>query len=267
MQLIAITREVSPSINDCELTFHARQPINVAKAIAQHKAYQDLLTELGVDVVSLPAEPALPDAVFVEDPALVVDEVAIVSIMGAATRRQESKSLADVLSRYRPIKYLVVPATLDGGDVLRINRLLLAGLSRRTNAEGIKQLRKAVEPYGYDVQAIEVKGCLHLKSACSYIGNNTLLVSRSLIDMQPLQQFEVIDVAVDEPAAANALLVKDVVIMAASFPKTRVRLEERGFYVRAIDMSELQKAEAGVTCTSLIFTTLKPGAEELVIKD
>ena len=133
MQLTAITREVSGSINNCELSFHAREPIDAAKAIAQHKAYQDCLAELGVRVVSLPAEPELPDAVFVEDPAVVVDEVAVISIMGAPSRRPEARSLADALSRYRSIKFLVDPATLDGGDVLRVGRLVFAGLSQRTN--------------------------------------------------------------------------------------------------------------------------------------
>jgi dimethylargininase len=120
MELIAITREVSTSINNCQLSFHAREPIDVAKAIAQHKAYQDCLGELGVRVVSLPAEPELPDAVFVEDPAVVVDEVAIISIMGAPSRRPEARSLADALSRYRPIKFLRAPATLDGRGLISL---------------------------------------------------------------------------------------------------------------------------------------------------
>src|SRR6266487_3962864 len=153
MQLTAITREVSASINDCELSFHARQPIDVAKAIVQHKAYQDCLTELGVEVVSLPAEPELPDAVFVEDPALVVDEVAVVTIMGTPSRRPEARSIADALSHYRPITFLREPATLDGGDVLRIGRRVFAGLSRRTNREGIAQLRDLLQAFDYQVQS------------------------------------------------------------------------------------------------------------------
>src|SRR5438552_10092459 len=141
MPLTAITREVSSSINNCELSFHARERIDVAKAIAQHRAYQDCLAELGVRVVLLPAEPELPDAVFVEDPAVVVDEVAVISIMGVPSRRPEARSLADALFRYRPITFLVDPATLDGGDVLRVGRRVFAGLSQRTNREGIAQLR------------------------------------------------------------------------------------------------------------------------------
>ena len=250
--LTAITREVSESINNCELSFHARQPIDVAEAIAQHKAYQDCLTELGVRVVSLPAEPGLPDAVFVEDPAVVVDEVAVISIVGMPSRRPEARSLADALSRYRPIKFLREPATLDGGDVLQIGRRVFAGLSQRTNKEGVSQLRDVLGAFDYEVQSVEVRGCLHLKSACSYIGNDTVLVNRSWIDAERFRGFQLLDVPDEEPAAANALLIKDVVIIPASFPKIRALLEERDFRVRTIDLSELQKAEAGITCGSLI---------------
>ncbi|MEK6320659.1 MAG: arginine deiminase family protein [Acidobacteriota bacterium] len=260
--LTAITRQVSSSINDCELSFHERQPIDVAKAIAQHKAYQDCLAELGVRVVSLRAEPDLPDAVFVEDPAVVVDEVAVISVMGAPSRRPEAKSLADALSRYRPTKFLNEPATLEGGDVMRAGRRVFVGSSQRTNREGIAQLSDLLRPYDYHVQPVEVRGCLHLKSACSYIGKDTVLVNREWIDAQPLHAFELIDVPVEEPAAANALLVNGVVVLPRSFPKTRALLERRGFRVRAIDVSELQKAEAGVTCTSLIFNDSGFGSDE-----
>ena len=254
--LTAITRQVSPTINQCELSFHARQPIDVAKAIAQHEAYEQCLAELGVHIVSLPAEPDLPDAVFVEDPAVVVEEVAVISVMGAPSRRPEAKSLADALSRYRPIRFLTEPATLDGGDVMRIGRTVFVGSSKRTNSEGIAQLGDILRPYDYQVKSVAVTGCLHLKSACSYVGNNTILINRVWIEAQPLLNFELIDVPEEEPAAANALLVKDVVVLPQSFPQTRALLERRGFRVRPIDVSELQKAEAGVTCTSLIFDHL-----------
>ena len=255
MPLTAITREVSSSINDCELSFHGRQQIDVAKATEQHKAYQDCLTYLGAKIVSLPCEPALPDAVFVEDPAVVVDEVAVISNMGAPSRRPEAKSLADALARYRPLKFLSEPATLDGGDVMRVSRSVFVGLSRRTNREGIEQLSTLLRSYDYQVHPVGVRGCLHLKSACSYIGDNTILVNRSWIDAERLRGFELLDVPEEEPAAANVLLLNDVVVMPAAFPKTRALLEERGFSVRTIDVSELQKAEAGVTCCSLVFNT------------
>jgi dimethylargininase len=255
MSLTAITRDVSALINDCELSFHPRQLIDVAKATAQHQAYRDCLAELRVQVVSLPALPGLPDAVFVEDPAVVLDEVAVISNMGAPSRRPEAASLAEALSRHRPLKFLTEPATLDGGDVLRVGRSVFVGLSRRTNREGFEQLRDLLSLYDYRVEPVEVRGCLHLKSACSYIGNETVLVNRRWIDAQRLRQFKFLDVAEEEPAAANALLIDNAVVLPVSFPKTRGLLEEGGFCVRAIDVSELQKAEAGVTCCSLIFRT------------
>jgi dimethylargininase len=249
------------------------------------------LAELGARIVSLPAEPGLPDGVFVEDPAVVVDEVAVISNMGAPSRRPETRSLSEALARYRPLKFLAEPATLDGGDVLRVGRTIFVGLSRRTNREGVEQLSDILRAYDYRVQPVEVRGCLHLKSACSYIGSETVLLNRAWIDAERLRGFELLDVPGDEPAAANVLLLNDVAIMPglmsqlgmpgfpnhdqdlgdsrrkvwhkrqtpASFPKTRALLEERGFRVRTIDVSELQKAEAGVTCCSLIFKTLASG--------
>jgi dimethylargininase len=251
--VIAITRAVSPSINSCELTFHARQPIDVAKASAQHKEYENVLAELGCEIVSLPAEADLPDAVFVEDAAVVVDEVAIIPIMGASSRRPETQTLAKTLSRYRPLEFLKEPATLDGGDVLRIDRSLFVGLSTRTNQQAITQLRDILRPYDYEVHAVEVGDCLHLKTACSFIGRNTVLINQSFIDIAPFRQFDFVDVAAEEQSGADVIFLNDTVISPASFPKTHALLEQRGFRVRSIDSSELQKAEAGVTCSSIIF--------------
>jgi len=276
--LSAITRQVSPSINRCELTFHAKEPIDVAKAIGQHEAYEDCLRSLGVRVVSLAAEPDLPDAVFVEDAAIVVDEVAVIPVMGAASRRPETESLARALSVYRPLKFMRAPATLDGGDVMRIGRRMFVGASSRTNTEGIAQLRAALWPFDYEVTAVDVKQCLHLKSGCSYVGRNSILVNRELVDTTRLAGFELIDVPASEPGAANVLLiedvigdakegviagsvedaVKDVVIVPSAFPQTIALLEGQGFNVKAIDVSEFQKAEGGVTCKSIIFNAGDP---------
>ena len=253
MPLVALTREVSASINRCELSFHSRQPIDLEKARSQHKAYQDCLVGVGLQVVSLAAEPDLQDSVFVEDPALVLDEVAIILNLGVSSRKPESKSLAAALSRYRPLKYLTWLATAEGGDILRIGRLLFVGLSKRTEREAAEQLQHLLRSYGYTVHPVTVKSCLHLKSACSYLGRTSLLVNESWIDTTPLSSFSLIEVDEEEPAAANVLTLGESVIMPASFPKTRRILEERGFQVQTIDVSELQKAEAGVTCCSLIF--------------
>ena len=253
MQLTAITRQVSANINNCELTFHARRPINLAIAIAQHEAYQQGLARLGVEVISLPALNGLPDSVFVEDAAVITDEVAIICRMGAPSRRPETESLTATLRQYRPVKFIGEPATLDGGDVLRVGRHVFVGLSQRTNREGYLQLSELLRRYKYEVCPVAMRDCLHLKSGCSYVGDDTILVNRSWVDVEPFHRFRLVDVPDEEPGGANALLINDVVIIADSFPKTYALFESRGFDVRAIDLSELQKAEAGVTCCSLIF--------------
>lgn len=260
--LIAITRPVSPSINQCELTFHDKEPIDVSKAAAQHAAYEECLRQLGVRVVSLAVEPGLPDAVFVEDTAVVVDEVAVIPVMGAASRRPETVGIAAALAAYRPLKFLEPPATLDGGDVMRIERRLFVGASSRTNTGGIAQLRAALAPLGYEVNAVAVNHCLHLKSGCSYVGRNSILVNREWVDLTRFGGFELIDVAEEEPGASNALLIDDTVIVPSAFPRTIAMLEARGFKVRPIDVSELQKAEGGVTCKSIILNGDDPDSQQ-----
>ena len=251
--LTAITRAVSPAIVNCELTFVARQPIDLAKAQQQHRAYEQLLRSAGARVISLPAEPALPDSMFVEDPAIVLDELAVILPLGTESRRAEGTTLALALAKFRKLAYVQPPGTMEGGDVLRVGRKIYAGLSSRTNAEGIRQLATILTPHIYDVISVPVTGCLHLKSAVTHIGRNTLLANRAWFDSTALSGFDWIDVAPDEPHAANALALGGTVILPASFPHTRARVEAAGFQVTPLDISELQKAESGLTCSSLLF--------------
>lgn len=252
--LTAITRAVSPAIVNCELSFIDRKPIDLALAQKQHHVYEELLAKLGARVISLPAEPALPDSMFVEDPAIVLDELAVIFPLGTETRRREAPSLAQALATFRTLQYVSLPGTLEGGDVLRIGRKLFIGLTQRSNAEGIRQLTAIVAPHNYEVVAVPVTGCLHLKSAVTHIGGNTLLANRAWFDAAPLAGHEWIDIDPAEPHGANALSLAGTVIFPASFPRTRARIEARGFHVTSIDISELQKAESGLTCSSLLFT-------------
>jgi dimethylargininase len=251
--LRAITRAVSPSMNRCELTYLERQEIDIERAIEQHSAYARCLREMGLAVYELPADPALPDCVFVEDPAVVVDEVAVIARMGAESRRPETEAMAEALGRFRPLYRMEAPATLDGGDVFRVGRTLFAGLSQRTNREGIEQLTAALAPYDYEVRPVEVRGCLHLKSGACWVGGETLLVNREWIDATAFTGYDLVDV--EEPWAADVLAIGNIVLMPDGFPRTRAMLERNGLAVRTIDVSELQKAEAGVTCMSVIFRT------------
>jgi dimethylargininase len=251
--LTAITRKVSSALANCELSFIARQPIDMVKARAQHQAYEDLLDKLGAKVESLPEEPDLPDSMFVEDPVIVLDEVAVICSPGTEARRKEVPSLAAALEKYRKLEYVKLPGTVEGGDVLHVGKKLFAGITKRSNPEGIRQLAVIVGRFGYELTAVPVTGCLHLKSAMTYLGRNTLLGNRGSFDERRLPGFEWVDVDPAEPHAGNALAIGDSVIFPASFPKTREKIEANGFKVVSLDISELQKAESGLTCSSLIF--------------
>jgi dimethylargininase len=251
--LTAITRAVSPAIVNCELSFIDRKPIDLPKAQQQHHAYEQLLEQLGARLISLPAEPTLPDSMFVEDPAVVLDEVAVILPLGTETRRREGASLAQALSKFRKLEHVTLPGTLEGGDVLRIGRKLFVGLTKRSNAEGIRQFAALLRRHNYEVIGVPVTGCLHLKSAATYLGRNTLLANRSCFDTTPLGGYDWIDVDPAESHAANALAIAPTIIFPASFPRTRTRIEARGFHVTPLDISELQKAESGLTCSSLLF--------------
>lgn len=251
--LKVITRGVSRSITDCQLTFLPRQPIDPLKARQQHQAYESLLREMGAEVISLPVEPDLPDAVFVEDTSVVVDEMAVITRMGAVKRRPEAQSVAPVLSQYRPLQFINSSGTLEGGDVIRVGRTLYVGVSGRTSHDGIAQLQSLLRPYDYQVKPVEVKGCLHLSTGCCYAGRHTMLVNRSWIDASALDDFDLLDVPESEAWAANIISIDDTVLVSASFPETKALLDERGFRVRTIDISELEKAEAGLTCMSIVF--------------
>jgi dimethylargininase len=256
--LTAITRAVSPAIVHCELSFIDRQPIDLATARQQHHAYEKLLGKLGARVISLPAEPDLPDSMFVEDPAIVLDELAVILPLGTETRRREAPSIAQALARFRRLEAVSLPGTLEGGDVLRIGRKIFVGLTRRSNAEGIRQLAAILAPHGYEVMAVPVTGCLHLKSAVTHLGRNTLLANRAWFDATPFAGLEWIDVDPAEPHAANALALAGTVIFPASFPRTSTRIAARAFHVTPLDISELQKAESGLTCSSLLFADINP---------
>jgi dimethylargininase len=253
--LTAITRAVSPAIIHCELSFIDRKPIDLATAQEQHHAYEKLLGKLGARVISLPAEPDLPDSMFVEDPAIVLDELAVILPLGTETRRREAQSLAQALARFRKVEYVSLPGTLEGGDVLRVGRKLFVGLTARSNAEGIRQLAAVLARHNYEVIAVPVTGCLHLKSAVTHLGRNTLLANRAWFDATPFAGHDWIEVDPAEPHAANALALADTIIFPASFPRTRACIEARRFHVTPLDISELQKAESGLTCSSLLFET------------
>jgi dimethylargininase len=251
--LTAITRQVSPTLAACELEYLERQPIDIPKAIDQHRAYEQCLREAGACIVTLPADPQFPDGVFVEDPAIVLDEIAIITRMGAGSRRGEAQSIAEALAPFRELAWITEPATIEGGDVMRVAKTLFVGHSRRTNPQGIEQFSNIVKQFGYRVIPVEVTGCLHLKSACSPLSDSAILANRAWIQSAEFGTLQVIDVSPEEPSAANVLRIAHTTLNAASFPRTAEILNRAGHRVTLLDISELQKAEAALTCSSLIF--------------
>jgi dimethylargininase len=258
--MIAITREVSPAFAQCELTHLSRVPIDVDIARAQHDAYENALEDAGYRIDRLsasPGDPVMPDAVFIEDAAVVFDELAIVTRPGAASRRVETAAVAAALARYRSVRTIRPPGTMDGGDVLVIGRRVFVGVSTRTNADAIAQMRQMLAPHGYTVSGVEVSGFLHLKSAVTAVGDDVLLINPRLVATSAFPGCELVAVDEREPMAANAVRLRDRLIVASAFPRTAERLARRGTTIIAVDVSELAKAEGAVTCCSLIIESLK----------
>jgi dimethylargininase len=250
--MIALLREVSPRLARCELSYLERAVIDVPRAQRQHAAYAAELAALGCRLEWLEPLPQHADGVFVEDTAVVLPEVAVVARPGAASRRGEAESTASALARHRPLRRIVGPGCLDGGDVVRIGRELYVGASQRTNAAGTGQLAAALAPWGYRVQEVAMRDCLHLKSAVTFIPPDVLLVNPAWVDPPAFGTHRVIAVADGEAFAANTLSLEGVTLISAAFPATRRALEEAGIATRALDVSELQKAEAALSCLSLI---------------
>lgn len=250
---IALTHAPSPRLNACELTFLPEEPIDQRRAEAQHRAYCTLLRECGVRVVQVEGNEAFPDGVFVEDTAVVLDEVAVVTPMGTTSRRPETTAVEHALKAYRPVHRLSGPGKLEGGDVLRVDRTLFVGQGSRTDAAGLKALEAVVAPFGYTIVPVTVTGCLHLKTGVTALDAETVLINPEWVDAECFRDFQHIHVPTAEPFAANILRVGSAICMHAAFTETRKRLEARGFNVICTDISEFLKAEAGLTCMSILF--------------
>jgi dimethylargininase len=252
--ILALTRCPAPSLTECELTFLEREPIEYERALAQHAAYVGALRSAGAQVTVLPATDAYPDSVFVEDAAVVLDEVAILTRPGVASRAAEPDLLAPPLGRYRPLARIEAPATLEGGDVLRVGRRLFVGLSPRTNAAGAEALRALAAPHGYTVTAVPVRDCLHLKTGVTALDDEALLANPAWVDLERFAGFDVIPVAAEEPWAANTLRLDATLLANAAFPRTLEQLARRGLAPIPVEIGEFGKAEAGLTCLSLLVT-------------
>ena len=238
----------------CERTFVPHQAIDHAEALEQHAAYCQALRECRMEVITLSDNERLPDCTFIEDTAIVLDELAILCSMGANSRREEPLGIESVLRQYRDVERIDLPATIEGGDVLRAGRTLLVGQSCRTNAAAIALLASIVGNYGYKVVTAPVRGCLHLKTACTALPDGRLLINREWIDERAIADFELINVPTDEPWGANVLLARSRVLLPAAHVRTAELLGREGFTIQTVELSEFAKAEGGVTCLSLMIS-------------
>jgi dimethylargininase len=245
---IAFTRAVSPRLAECETTQAER--VDVARAVAQHAAYEDTLREAGLELRRLPPLDDFPDGVFVEDTALLLGEHAVILRPGAPSRAGETESTAAGLTDRFAVHRLDT-GHVDGGDVLRIDRTLYVGISTRTDLAGIRALGEVLAPLGYKVVPVPVAGGLHLKSAATCV-NGVLVHNPAWVSPTHFAGAEPLAVAPGEAFGGNVLLAGERVLAAADSPRTAALLAARGLRVVTLDISEMRKADAALTCMSLI---------------
>ena len=251
--LVALTHIVSPLIEDCELTYVERSPLDYDKAAAQHEAYCRALERCGAKVVKLTANAALPDSCVVEDTAVVTEDLAVLSSMGTASRREEPAGVEKEIGKYRDVERVQLPAMIEGGDCLQTGKNVFVGVSCRTNRAGVAELERLLKPRGYRVTPVEVKSCLHLKTACTFINDETLLANPRWVDLAPFRNYNIISVPEDEPWAANAVRVNGSVCLDVGSPQAAELVSRVHDSVETVDISEFRKAEGSLTCLSIVF--------------
>jgi dimethylargininase len=249
----ALVNIPSPALTQCELTFIERNAIDLERARTQHDAYVSALRSFDVDVEVLEVNTGCPDGVFVEDVAVIFDELAVITTMGRPSRRRELAEMRQAIARHREVVDLVLPATVEGGDVLRIGRTLYVGDTSRTNPAGIKALAEVAKSLGYKVVSVKVPGCLHLKTCITALDDETCVVNRNWLDVGPFQSLQLIDVVPSEPWGANVLRLGEGLVLNASTPETNEKIRSLGYETTEVNISEFGKAEAGLTCMSLLF--------------
>lgn len=247
----ALVRPVPASYDKCIRT--NRENIDVQLAIKQHEEYCKALKELGLKLIWVKRDDSLPDSCFIEDTAVVFDGKAIICNMKMKSRREEVNEVAKTLRNYKNIQFVRFPATIDGGDVLKIDDKVFIGLTSRTNRQAVNQLEKILEGYGLKIIPVKVRGVLHLKSACTYLGNNCVALAKGNFDINILKGYNKFIVPCDEAYAANFLSVNGKIIMAKGYTKTKKLVEKMGFDVKELDISEFRKGDGALTCLSIIW--------------
>jgi dimethylargininase len=250
----AVVREVPLTLDKCVRTYSSRNRVNLDLAQKQHEAYCKTLEDRNLKLVRIPADNNFPDCVFVEDPAVVYEGTAIMCNMGAKSRVGEVEEVRRVLSPiFRKVVNIDPPATIEGGDVLRVKDHLFVGVTSRTNVDGVNQLREALRKEDCEITSVKVENILHFKSACSYLGDDYIAVNPGYFDLRVLSSFKLISLPKQEAYAANCLAVNGTVLMTKGYPKTKKLIEKIGFETEELDVSEFKKCEGSLTCLSIIF--------------
>lgn len=254
---IALVRRPAGALSSCELLHQSRSPVVLEEALEEHAGYVAALERLGLAVVELEPLPEHPDAAFVEDCAVVLDEVAVIPIPGAPSRRGEVTSIRAALEPHRRCVDMLPPTTLDGGDVLSADDTLFVGWSTRTNHAGLRALAHLVLEEGLRVKAVEVRGALHLKTAASDLGEGRLLVDPRMLNLERIRELELVEVPASEPQGANVLRVGQDVILSDSAPQTAELLTRHGLRVHPLPLTSFERMEAGPTCLSIVFESAR----------
>jgi len=252
IDFFAIVRDVSDTFQECVTSFHTKVQIDVALAKRQHRHYCNILSSLGLKLISIEADDILPDCCFTEDTAIVIDDLSIITYPGTPSRVRETIEIEKILSPLKTIVHINEPGTIEGGDVLKIGKKIYIGSSSRTNEEGIRQVALVVEPKGYQVIPVKIKNTLHLKSVCTYMGRGCILLAEGYLDDTIFSEYDKVIVPKEEEYCANCLVVQGNVLIPKGFPKTKQLIENKGFPIIEIEMSEIEKAEGALTCLSVI---------------
>jgi dimethylargininase len=260
--ILAMTHVPSPNMNAAIRTHAEFQDIDLALAKTQHEAYRLALAKAGAEVRLLDVNREHPDAVFIEDTAIVLDEIAIITSMGAEARQAEPAGIEIELARYRTtMTRILPPATLEGGDVVCVGKMLFVGQTARTNRAGIDALARITEPFGYFVVGVPVEGCLHLKTACTALPNGALLINPACLpNLEPLRKIDRVEVDPSEPSGANVVVVGENVCMSDAYPRTADRIRQGGHAkeIHPVRLTEFAKADGCATCLSLVFSPSMP---------
>lgn len=246
----AIVRDISDSYPKCISSHPARKELSLSKAREQHNKYVNTLVELGLEVIRLPKENRFPDSCFVEDNVVIYKSKAIITRMGAMSRRGEEESIYQVLKEYKSVKRMEQPSTIEGGDVIHLSDRLISGLSKRTNEAGINDTSKWL---GIPIDIIADPEIMHLKSYVTYIGNNYVVTTPQFKNHQVLEKLDKIIISSDELYGANTLTVNGTVIISHNNPILEQNLKDHGFDFITLNMSEFEKCEGALTCLSIIF--------------